>query len=102
MGTNDRSENAMFELTGFQRDLLYVIAGSDQPSGQEIKERIGKDVGEVNHGRLYPNLDALVEEGLVEKGQQDRRTNYYKISEEGWQAIERRREWEDQYVSLGE
>ena len=90
----------MFELTGFQRDLLYVIAGSDRPSGQEIKERIGKDVGEVNHGRLYPNLDALVEDGLVDKGQQDRRTNYYTISETGQQAIRERREWENQYVSL--
>ena len=92
----------MFELTGFQRDLLYVIAGSDRPSGQEIKERIGKDVGEVNHGRLYPNLDALVEEGLVDKGQQDRRTNYYTISEDGEAAIHDRREWENQYVSLNE
>ena len=92
----------MFELTGFQRDLLYVIAGSDRPSGQEIKERIGKDVGEVNHGRLYPNLDALVEEGLVDKGQQDRRTNYYTISETGEEAIRERREWENQYVSPGE
>ncbi|SFR36599.1 PadR family transcriptional regulator [Halogeometricum limi] len=92
----------MFELTGFQRDLLYVIAGSDRPSGQEIKERIGRDVGEVNHGRLYPNLDALVEDGLVDKGQQDRRTNYYTISETGRQAIEQRREWENQYVSLEE
>ncbi|RLM48631.1 PadR family transcriptional regulator, partial [Halorubrum sp. Atlit-28R] len=27
----------MFELTGFQRDLLYVIAGAERPSGQEIK-----------------------------------------------------------------
>ena len=81
----------MFELTGFQRDLLYVIAGSDRPSGQEIKERIGKDVGEVNHGRLYPNLDALVEDGLVDKGQQDRRTNYYTISETGQEAIRARR-----------
>ncbi|ELZ31785.1 transcriptional regulator, PadR family protein [Halogeometricum pallidum JCM 14848] len=92
----------MFELTGFQRDLLYVIAGSDRPSGQEIKERIGKDVGEVNHGRLYPNLDALVEDGLVDKGQQDRRTNYYTISETGEEAIRERRRWENQYVSLDE
>ncbi|MFO7907959.1 MAG: helix-turn-helix transcriptional regulator [Pirellulaceae bacterium] len=32
---------------------------------------------EIHHGRLYPNLDTLVEKGLVEKGQRDRRTNYY-------------------------
>ena len=92
----------MFELTGFQRDLLYVIAGSDRPSGQQIKESISEDVGEVNHGRLYPNLDTLVERGLVDKGQHDRRTNFYQISEEGKEAIKRRREWEERYVSFDE
>lgn len=90
----------MFDLTGFQRDLLYVIAGSQRPSGQTIKEKISKDVGEVNHGRLYPNLDTLVERGLVNKGQHDRRTNFYEISDAGWQSIRERRTWEDQYVSL--
>jgi DNA-binding PadR family transcriptional regulator len=92
----------MFELTGFQRDLLYVIAGADRPSGQQIKESISDDVGEVNHGRLYPNLDTLVERGLVVKGQHDRRTNYYQISEEGKTAIRQRREWEDQFVPFVE
>jgi DNA-binding PadR family transcriptional regulator len=90
---------SLFELTGFQRDLLYVIAGADRPSGQEIKIQISQFVGEVNHGRLYPNLDALVEEGYVEKGQHDRRTNYYEISEKGRRALEERREWEDEFVS---
>lgn len=28
----------MDDLTGFQRDLLYVINGADRPSGQDIKE----------------------------------------------------------------
>ncbi len=93
---------SMFELTGFQRDLLYVIAGADRPSGQQIKESISEDVGEVNHGRLYPNLDTLVERGLVVKGQHDRRTNYYQISEEGKAAIRQRREWEDQFVPFVE
>ena len=93
---------SMFELTGFQRDLLYVIAGADRPSGQQIKESISEDVGEVNHGRLYPNLDTLVERGLVDKGQHDRRTNFYEISEAGEEAIVERRKWEDRYVSLDE
>ena len=88
----------MFDLTGFQRDLLYVIAGADRPSGQQIKESISDDVGEVNHGRLYPNLDTLVEKGLVDKGQHDRRTNFYQISQTGLEAIRERRDWEDQYV----
>jgi len=88
----------MFELTGFQRDLLYVIGDSDHPSGQDIKQKISADVGEVNHGRLYPNLDALVEEGLVTKGQHDRRTNYYEISKKGREELRDRRWWENQYV----
>jgi len=89
----------IFELTGFQRDLLYVIAGSDRPSGQTIRREMEKHVDNVNHGRLYPNLDALVEYSLIEKGTQDQRTNYYELAESGEELIERRREWESQYVS---
>ena len=86
----------LFELTGFQRDVLTVIAGLDKPSGQDVKDALEEDIGEVNHGRLYPNLDAVVEEGLVEKGELDRRTNYYEISESGYEALKRRREWENE------
>ena len=66
----------IFELTGFQRDLLYVIAGADRPSGQSVRREMETHVDTVNHGRLYPNLDALVDHGLVEKGTRDERTNY--------------------------
>ena len=31
----------------------------------------------VNHGRLYQNLDMLVEDGWVSKGKKDQRTNAY-------------------------
>ncbi|GAA1346064.1 PadR family transcriptional regulator [Streptomyces sanglieri] len=89
----------MNDLTGFQRDLLYVIAGHDQPSGQDVKDEIEKYYStDVNHGRLYPNLDTVVNNGLVEKGQLDRRTNYYAITDAGLEAIEQRREWETQHV----
>ncbi|WP_323173250.1 helix-turn-helix transcriptional regulator [Natrialba sp. PRR66] len=89
----------MNDLTGFQRDLLYVIVGADQPSGQDVKEEIeGYYSAEINHGRLYPNLDTLVNKELVEKGQLDRRTNYYAITDAGTDEIEDRREWESQYV----
>lgn len=91
----------MDDLTGFQRDLLYVIAGADRPSGQDVKEEIeGYYSGEINHGRLYPNLDTLVNKDLVEKGQLDRRTNYYAITDAGERAIQERREWEAQYVEV--
>ena len=89
----------MDDLTGFQRDLLYVIAGADQPSGQDIKAEIEQYYSaDINHGRLYPNLDTVVNTDLVEKGELDRRTNYYELTEAGERAIEDRLEWVSQYT----
>jgi DNA-binding PadR family transcriptional regulator len=89
----------MYDLTGFQRDLLYVIAGLDEPHGLAIKEKLENYYEkEIHHGRLYPNLDTLVEKGLVEKGEKDRRTNVYTLTRRGHREIEARREWEHQYV----
>lgn len=89
----------MYDLTGFQRDLLYVINGLTEPHGLAIKEEL-EDYYEkdIHHGRLYPNLDTLVDKGLVEKGQVDRRTNYYTLTRRGQREIEARNEWEAKYV----
>ncbi|MEF8782946.1 MAG: PadR family transcriptional regulator [Haloarculaceae archaeon] len=90
----------MHDLTGFQRDLLVVIAGLDEPHGLAVKEELENYYeSEVNHGRLYPNLDELVEKGLVEKGQKDRRTNVYHLTQRGRRELDARQEWESQYVS---
>jgi DNA-binding PadR family transcriptional regulator len=90
----------MYDLTGFQRDLLYVIAGLDEPHGLAIKEELENYYeGEVNHGRLYPNLDTLVEKALIEKGERDRRTNFYTLTKRGQRELDARKEWEAQYVS---
>lgn len=89
----------MDDLTGFQRDLLYVVAGLDDPHGLAIKEELEDYYEtEIHHGRLYPNLDTLVEEDLVTKGQQDRRTNFYSVTDEGLEVVEKRREWELEYT----
>lgn len=89
----------MDDLTAFQRDVLYVLAGLDEPYGLEIKSELeGYYEGGINHGRLYPNLDDLVDRGLVEKGEIDRRTNSYELTEAGRAAVERRRDWEDSYL----
>ena len=90
----------MYDLTGFQRDLLYVAAGKDEPHSLALKDELEEYYeGEIHHGRLYPNLDTLVDKGLLEKGQIDRRTNYYQVTQRGCREIEARREWEDQYVA---
>lgn len=92
--------NPLFDLTSFQRDLLYVISGAEKPSGQEIKTELQSSMGEITHGRLYPNLDTLVERGYIEKGESDRRTNYYELTEKGLSGLHGRREWENRYVEL--
>ncbi|MFD1588494.1 PadR family transcriptional regulator [Halorientalis brevis] len=89
----------MYDLTGFQRDLLYVIGGLEEPHGLALKEAIQEYYKkEIHHGRLYPNLDTLVEKGLVEKGKKDKRTNVYKLTSRGRRELEARREWEQQYL----
>lgn len=89
----------MHELTGFQRDILYVIAGHDEPHGLAIQDGLEAYYDtEVHHGRLYPNLDTLVEKGLVEKGKRDKRTNYYALTDRGLKHIENRRAWERRFL----
>lgn len=91
----------MYDLTGFQRDCLYVIAGRGEPHGLAVKEALENYYeGEIHHGRLYPNLDALVEKGLVQKGEFDQRTNSYTITARGRRELEARRDWEGRYVDL--
>ena len=44
-------EYAMEDLTAFQRDVLYIIAGLGEPHGLAIKEEIEKYYDkEVHHG----------------------------------------------------
>ncbi|WP_227379045.1 PadR family transcriptional regulator [Haladaptatus halobius] len=89
----------MHDLTGFQRDLLYVVKGLDEPHGLAIKDDLeGYYDKEVHHGQLYPNLDALVDKGLIEKSEKDRRTNIYTLTQRGQREIEARRDWEQEYL----
>lgn len=85
----------MHDLTGFQRDLLFVVAMLDKPHGLEIKDELQKHYDKhVRHGRLYPNLDTLVDANLIEKGKQDQRSNEYRLREEGVRELQTRVEWE--------
>jgi len=89
----------MHDLTGFQRDILYITAGLDEPHGLAIKEELEAYYEqEIQHGRLYPNLDTLVDKGLLEKGEIDKRTNSYTVTQRGNREIEARSDWEQTYV----
>ena len=79
---------------------MFVIAGMDSPNGQEIKQELeNSQRREILHGRLYANLDTLVEEQFVSKGELDGRTNRYSITEKGSEAIAARYDWQSEYVS---
>ena len=89
-------------LTGFQRDILYCIAAIKEPYGLEIKRELEDCLsGSVNHGRLYPNLDQLVEKRLLKKEKKDDRTNLYPLTPLAKELIAERREWEDEMLQAG-
>jgi DNA-binding PadR family transcriptional regulator len=75
--------NQFRTLTSFQQSILRIVAGMGTPKGLAIKEKLEDYYAkEVNHGRLYPNLDTLVENGFVVKGERDKRTNYYELTDD--------------------
>ena len=89
----------MHDLTAFQRDQLYVIAGLDGARGVRIQDELEEYyANDVQPGRLYPNLDVLVEKGLVNKEPINDRANSYSPTRRCLRAIEAREQWESQYV----
>ena len=86
------------DLTAFQIDLLAVTArleaSLEKVKGLAIKDGLQDIHGEeINHGRLYPNLDELDAKGLIEKQAMaiDNRTNSYRVTQEGFRLLDQRR-----------
>lgn len=85
----------MEDLTGFQRDLLWILAKTGELHGLGVKDAYDNEFEtDVQTGRLYPNLDTLVEMGLIVKGDVDGRTNSYRLSRRGRRELQDRVEWE--------
>jgi DNA-binding PadR family transcriptional regulator len=90
----------LVDLTGFQRELLAVIADLDSPKGLAVKQQLEEyHSKQLHHGRLYPNLDTLVDKGLVKKGTKDRRTNSYEITKRGQRELNAHAHWFIQKVA---
>ena len=81
------------DLTAFQQNILVIL--SDEPMyGLAIKRQLEEYYdSEVNHGRLYPNLDDLVELDLVAKSELDKRTNQYELTDAGYDAVVDKLDW---------
>ena len=86
-------DSVVRDLTAFQQNILIILA--EEPMyGLAIKRQLETYYGtDVNHGRLYPNLDDLVEMGLVEKSELDKRTNQYELTDDGHAALLDQFEW---------
>ncbi|MCO8254516.1 PadR family transcriptional regulator [Haladaptatus sp. AB618] len=73
------------DLHAFKRDLLYAIRDLERdepPKGLTVKRVLEDDYEtEINHSRLYQNLDHLVESGLLDKGRKNGRTNEYRTTD---------------------
>lgn len=84
------------QLTGFQRDLLFVIAGLEErhPNGITIKHALCESYGEeINQGRLYQNLRELFAEGFIEKRPLDGRENAYRVSPHAIELLDAHASW---------
>jgi DNA-binding PadR family transcriptional regulator len=83
------------ELSEFQRDVLRAVRRLEvhedtRLHGLAIKRELQRRYGrEVNTGQLYPNLDQLVDAGLLAKRPLDGRTNGYQLTERGRDLLER-------------
>lgn len=81
------------ELTAFQQNILTILA-EEARYGLAIKRELEEYYdSEVNHGRLYPNLDDLVALDLVEKSQRDKRTNEYALTDAGYEVLLAQFKW---------
>jgi PadR family transcriptional regulator PadR len=79
----------MDDLTGFRRDLLAAVALLDGPSGATVKAWLKDEMGyeKVHAGRLYPNLNELIDRRLLKKDALTMRTNRYQLTRRGRRTV---------------
>jgi PadR family transcriptional regulator PadR len=94
-------DNVIYDLTGFHRDLLYVLAGLDDPPGIAIRDELEPyHDTEIGDSLLYRSLTGLIEKGLVEKGQstEHRKENWYALTPQGQRELTALHNWKTQLL----
>lgn len=76
------------ELTAFERDILTVLAGLDDPAGVDIRAELNAYYAiSVEPSRVYQALTKLADNSLVDISEQDARTNAYQLSTRGERVL---------------
>jgi DNA-binding PadR family transcriptional regulator len=84
----------MHDLNAFQRDVLVVLSGLGPAQAKSLRNEISDYYETTIHNqRLYTNLDALAEKGLVRKAERNQ-GNSYQTTRRGERVIRDRWNWE--------
>jgi DNA-binding PadR family transcriptional regulator len=88
--TNGGASKRFPELSDFRRDILLTLARAGATHGAGLVDDLSalRDE-EIHDGRLYPNLNALVDADLVEKreNEHDERSHEFVLSERGRHSV---------------
>lgn len=77
------------DLNAFKRDTLFVLASIDDPTGANVQRALEAMYRKpINQGQLYPSLDELHENGLIDKMDRDKKTNEYLLTRRGRHVID--------------
>ena len=84
------SEIPQRDQTALQRDVLLLVGRLDKPSAKDVVDAVG-----AHYPGVYRTLNDFADEGLVEKGAKDGRTNEFELTDEGQSLVESRIKWEN-------
>lgn len=99
--TPDGDARTAHDLTAFQQNILTILS-EEALYGLAVKRELEDYYdNEVNHGRLYPNLDELVERNLIAKSELDKRTNEYELTDKGYELLLGELDWRLSKVVTG-
>lgn len=97
------SYNLPTDLTAFQVHLLWLIYRLGPAEGVDLQDALEELYPEdINHGRLYPSLDRMVDSQLVNKQtkESDNRRKEYTLTGRGEWVAEEYRDFIDEMVGL--